>query len=118
MIECIGLPLPAVGSAGCSSGRNALQYGAANVNVGGAGTAASPAALASSSRWYTRLGSPTLFANCARTARSSSTRHAPVCVPITLVSTVIRGVLLLLAARSAVWQRAIGARYGDAHVSF
>jgi len=27
-------------------------------------------------------------------------------------------VLLLLATRSAAWQRAIGARYGDAHVSF
>ncbi len=89
MIECIGLPPPMVGSAGCSSARNALQYGAANVNVGGAGTAARPAAFASASRWYTRLVSPTLFANCASTARSSTTRHAPVGFPITLVSTVI-----------------------------
>src|SRR6476620_9322753 len=89
MILCIGLPEPAVGSAGCSSARYAPQYGAANVNVGGAGTASRPAARTASARWYTGLVSPTDLANLARTVRSRTTRHAPVCVPITLVSTAI-----------------------------
>src|SRR5436190_23982151 len=90
MILCMGFP-PAAGSAGWSSARYAPQYGAANVNVGGAGTASRPAALAASARRYTGLESPTALAKFASTARSSTTRHAPVFVPITLVSTAIVG---------------------------
>ena len=78
MIVCIGFPPPAVGSAGCSSVESLDQYGAANVNVGGAGAAADR---------YAALVSPTDAAKFASTERSSATRHAPVCRPITLVST-------------------------------
>src|SRR5471032_3039909 len=102
MIECIGLPWPPVGSSGCSSARNALQYGAVNVNVGGAGTAERPAARAASSRWYTRLVSPTARAKFARTARSRTMRHAPVGFPITLVSTAIVTCFPALAERDLV----------------
>src|SRR6185436_20121383 len=115
MILCMGLPLPAVGSAACSSAWNAAQYGAANVKVGGAGTASSPAALTASARRYTGLVSPTDLAKLASTARSRTTRHAPVCVPITLVSTAIFGGF---SPAPSLWQSAICARYGDAHVSF
>ena len=69
------------------------------MNVGGAGTAARPAARAASSRWYTRLVSPTDLAKFASTARSSTTRHAPVGFPITLVSTLMVSAFSALAGR-------------------
>src|SRR5436309_412124 len=101
MIVCIGLPWPLVGSAGWSGVVSADQYGAANVNVGGAGT---------TSPRYASLASPTALAKLARTERSICTRHAPVGRPMTLVSTAIRS--------CAPWHRQSRPRYGDAHVSF
>src|SRR4051812_17678847 len=79
MIVCIGLA-PAAGSGGCRAPESGAQYGAAKVNVGGAG--------ACSAR-YSRLLSPTALAKFDSTDWSSTTFHAPVFFPIALVSTAI-----------------------------
>ena len=113
MIECIGLP-PAAGRVG------GLLVGAERAPVRRRERerrrrrdAARPAARAASSRWYTGLVSPTALAKFASTARSSTTRHAPVGLPITLVSTAM---CVPAPALAGAWRPR--SRYGDAHVSF